>query len=158
MKLKRANSYALHALMYMVRHATQLPMTLQTISKAEGIPYRQLVSLFQMLSDAGIVVNATSQQGGYVFKRPPSEVTLLEVVELVEGHPLFVECFLNHADCAGTAESCLIYASWRQATQSISKILSEITIDKAAWGHPEHFLRHCCLGIEGFEGNQTPGS
>jgi Rrf2 family protein len=153
MKLKRTNSYALHALMYMVRHVTQLPLTLQAIAKAEGIPYRQLVSLFRLLSEAGIVKTADSEPGGYVFKRPPSEVTLLELFELIEGHPLFEECFLKHADCSGTTYNCVIYASWRQATQSMSKKLSEITIDKAAWGHPEHFLQHCCIGIESPEEN-----
>ena len=153
MKLKKANSYALHALMYMVRHMTQSPLTLQAISKAEGIPYRQLVSLFRLLSDAGIVQNSTSQQGGYAFARPPSDVTLLEVFELVEGHALFQECFLKHTDCLGSTDNCAIYASWKQATQIISKKLSEISIDKAAWGHPEHFFEHCCLNNEGSEGD-----
>lgn len=151
MKLKKANSYALHALMYMVRHATQQPLTLQAIAKAEGIPYRQLASLFQLLSDAGIVQNATSQQGGYEFARSPSDVTLLEVLEHVEGHPLFQECFLKHADCSGTSKNCIIYAAWRGATESISKQLSEISIDKAAWGHPEHLMQQCCLCIENAE-------
>jgi Rrf2 family protein len=149
MKLKRTNAYALHALMYMVRHTTHLPLTLHAISKAEGIPYRQLVSIFHLLSNAGIVKTAASDQGGYVFKRAPSDVTLLELFELVEGLPLFAECLLKHSDCSGTAENCGIYTSWRQATQSLSRKLSEITIEKAAWGHPEHFLHHGCLDIEG---------
>ena len=37
MKLKKATSYALHALMYMVRHLTQLPVNLEAISKTEGM-------------------------------------------------------------------------------------------------------------------------
>ncbi|MHC4854880.1 MAG: RrF2 family transcriptional regulator [Planctomycetota bacterium] len=151
MKLKRANSYALHALMYMVRHTTQLPLTLQAISKAEGIPYRQLVTLFRLFSEAGIVEHTGSDPGGVVFKRSPAEVSLLEVLEIVEGHPLFDECFLKHTDCPGTAENCIIFASWQQATQSLAKKLSEVSIDKAAWGHPEHFFQNCCLSIENAE-------
>lgn len=153
MKLKRANSYALHALMYMARHSTQLPLTLQAIAKAEGIPYRQLTTLFHALTEAGIVTVA--EPGGYVFKRAPSQVSLLELFELVEGHPLFEECFLKHADCPGTTDNCIIYASWKQATQMISKTLSEISIDKAAWGHPEHFFQRCCVGIETAEENPS---
>ncbi len=148
MKLKRTNAYALHALMYMVRHMTQLPVTIQTISKAEGIPYRQLVNLFRLLADAGIVENTGSEQAGYVFGRSPSEVTLLELFELVEGQSIFEECFLKHCDCAGTPDNCGIYASWKQATRSLSKMLSEITLEKAAWGHPEHFFQQCRLGSE----------
>jgi Rrf2 family protein len=148
MKLKRTNAYALHALMYMVRHMTQLPVTIQTISKAEGIPYRQLVNLFHVLADGGMVKNTGSEQAGYVFDKSPSEVTLLEVLELVEGQPVFEECFLKHCDCAGTSDNCGIYASWKKATRSLSKMLSEITIEKAAWGHPEHYFQECCLGTE----------
>jgi Rrf2 family protein len=149
MKLKRTNAYALHALMYMVRHMTQLPVTVHAISKAEGIPYRQLVNLFHLLTDAEIVKNTGSEQAGYVFERSPSEVTLLELFELVEGQPLFDECFLKHCDCAGTPDNCGIYASWRQSTRALSKMLSEITLEKAAWGHPEHFFQQCRLSTEG---------
>jgi len=148
MKLKRANSYALHALIYMTRHMTQLPVTLQTISKAQGIPYRQLVTIFHQLSDAGIVTHAGFEQSGYVFKRRPSEVSLLELFELIEGHPLFEECVMKHTDCPGTPESCSIYAAWKEATLKISKKLSETSIDKAAWTHPDHSLRHDCFGTE----------
>ena len=148
MKLKRTNAYALHALMYMVRHSTLLPLTVQAISKAEGIPYRQLVNIFQLLSNSGMVQTAAGDQGGYVFKKPPSDITLLELFELIERHPLFEECFLKHTDCTGTSANCIIYSTWKQATQSLAKKLSEISIDKAAWGHPEHFFQQCCLSAE----------
>jgi Rrf2 family protein len=138
MKIKLANSYALHALMYMVRHITQLPVTVHTISKAEGIPYRQLVNIFHILAESGIVKNASSGQSGYVFAKSPSEITLLELFELVEGEPIFHNCFMDHCDCKATAENCKIYASWKQATASIADKLSKITLENAAWGHPEH--------------------
>lgn len=138
MKIKQTNSYALHALMYMVRHTTQLPVTIQTISKAEGIPYRQLVNLFKTLAEAGIVKNADNGQSGYVFARPPADVSLLELFQLIEGEPIFDECFMKHCDCKATPENCSIYDSWKKATASVSKKLSQITLESAAWGHPEH--------------------
>ncbi len=56
MKVKKATAYALHALMYMVRHATQLPVTTTTIAKGEGIPSEYLAKIFQKLSKAHIVI------------------------------------------------------------------------------------------------------
>ena len=141
MKIKQSNSYAMHALMYMVRHATQLPVTVYAISKAEGIPYRQLVNLFQLLAAAGIVKTMDNGQPGYTFKRSPTEVTLLELFELIEGGSIFHECFMNHCDCKATPDKCKIYSSWRQATASVEKKLSEITLENAAWGHPEHYFQ-----------------
>lgn len=138
MKIKQANSYALHALMYMVRHATQLPVTVHAISKAESIPYRQLAGLFRLMAEAGIVKAADSSQSGYVFAKPPSQVSLLELFELIEGEPIFNECFMKHCDCKANVEDCQIYASWKKATASVARQLSEITIENAAWGHPDH--------------------
>jgi Rrf2 family protein len=139
MKIKQSNSYALHAMMYMVRHITQLPVTVHAISKAEKIPYRQLMNLFQILDKAGIVKNADTGQPGYVFARPPAEISLLELFTLIEGGPIFQECFMNHCDCKATPDNCKIYASWKQSMASVVKKLSEITLENAAWGHPEHY-------------------
>jgi len=138
MKIKQANSYALHALMYMVRHVTQLPVTVHAIAKAEGIPYRQLIKIFQTLSEAGIVKSVPDGQPGYFFAKPPSEISLYELIELIEGEPIFRECFMNHCDCKTSSEQCQIYALWKQATASVAKKLSEITLENISWGHPEH--------------------
>ena len=140
MKIKQANSYALHALMYMVRHATQLPVTAHAISKAEGIPYRQLANIFKLLAEAGIVKMTDNGHAGYVFAKPPSQVTLLELFQLIEGEPIFDECFMKHCDCKATPEDCSIYDAWKKATASVARKLSEITIEKAAWAHPEHYF------------------
>ena len=142
MKIKQENSYALHALMYMVRHTSQLPVTVQTISKAERIPYRQLVRLFRLLAEAGIVKNEdTGKKAGYVFGRPPSQVSLLELFELIEGEPIFQECFMKHCDCGATPDDCKIYALWKQASTSIVKKLSKMTIESTTWEHPEHYFK-----------------
>ena len=49
MKVSIDTAYSLHALMYMVRHITQLPATTNTIAKAEGIPHEDLSKIFQQL-------------------------------------------------------------------------------------------------------------
>ena len=128
----------MHALMFMVRHITQGPVTIQAIAKAERIPYRQLVGIFKLLSEAGIVKTSDTVQSGYVFARPPSQISLLEIFERIEGKPIFEECFMKHCECEASVKTCKIYASWKKATASVQRQLSEITIESAAWSHPEH--------------------
>ena len=130
----------MHALMYMVRHATQLPVTVHAISRAENIPYRQLVSIFKILTEAGILKMADNGQTGYIFAKSPAKVSLLELFELIEGEPIFEECFMKHCDCKASMETCKIYNTWKRATASVVRQLSEITIENAAWGHPEHLF------------------
>jgi len=138
MKIKRSAAYALHALMYMVRHSTQLPATTETIAKAEGIPSGYLAKIFQRLVKAGFVRAVRGTNRGYIFARPPEEISLLELFESVEGDPLFDGCFLQHCKCAGTPENCRIYSVWYDSTRQIKKVLEETTVANAAWGHPEH--------------------
>ncbi len=138
MKVKQATAYALHALIYMVRHVTQLPASVGTIAKAEGIPAGYLAKIFQKLTKANIVKISNGSQRGYVFARPPKEIMMLELFELIEGGPLFGECFMKHCDCGGTVENCNIYSAWARATKEMENFLSNTNLETAAWNHPEH--------------------
>lgn len=138
MKVTKSTAYALHALMYMVRHNTQLPVTTATVAKAEGIPSDYLAKIFQQLVKAGIVKSVRGRKRGYVFARAPEDISLLELFEVVEGDRLFDDCFLRHCDCGGTTDNCRIFAIWVEATRRIKELLGATTVASAAWSHPAH--------------------
>ena len=138
MKISRASAYALHALMYMVRHATNLPVIGETIAKAEGIPPQYLAKILQRLVKTGFVRRAKGKSGGYTFARSPEEISLLELLETIEGGPLFDDCFMKHCECDGTPENCRILSIWASTTRQIKELLEETTVAMAAWNHPEH--------------------
>ena len=138
MKVTKSAGYALHALMYMVRHSTQLPVTAVTVAKAEGIPSDYLAKIFQQLAKANFVKAIRGRKRGYVFARPPEEISLLELFEAIEGGPLFDDCFLRHCECGGTPEICSIFSIWTDATRQIKNKLDSTSIAAAAWSHPEH--------------------
>ena len=138
MKVRKSAAYALHALMYMVRHSTQLPATTDMIAKAEGIPSNYLAKIFQQLVKARFVKAVNGKNRGYVFARAPEEISLLELFEAIEGSPLFDDCFLRHCECGGTKENCHIFSVWVNATKQVKEILEETTVAAATWSHPEH--------------------
>ena len=138
MKLKKSTTYALHALMYMVRHRTQLPVTTSVIAKGEGIPYEYLAKVFPKLAKANIVRAIKGSMRGYIFATPPEEISLLEVFETFEGDSLFDDCPLRHCKCGGTPENCHIFSIWVTCTKHIKEIFEETTIVTATWNHPEH--------------------
>jgi Rrf2 family protein len=138
MKFSKGTAYALHALIYMTRHITQLPLPTNAIAKAEGIPPGYLAKIFQKLAKASIVKATTHQGRGYTFVHPPEQITLLDIFEVFEGKPLFDDCLLHHCQCDGTPENCTIYAQWHEATQKMIKTFSETTLALTAWNHPEH--------------------
>lgn len=158
MKITQAGAYALHALMYMVRHVTQLPVTTGTIAKAEGIPPGYLAKIFQRLVKARIIRSVRGRSRGYVFARPPEEINLLELFEVIEGGPLFGECLLKYCECGGTPENCRIYATWLSATEKINQLLAETSIVAAAWNHPEHRFQSLPESLADVKGKKAPNS
>lgn len=105
MKVSKSTAYALHALMDMVRHITELPAASDGIAKAEGIPSSYLAKIFRRLVKAGIVRSVKGRRKGYVFARPPEEISLLDMFEAIEGKALFDDCLLKHCECGGTPEN-----------------------------------------------------
>ena len=138
MKISQASAYALHALMYMARHVTQLPATSETMAKAEGMPQGYLAKVLQRLVKAGFIKSVKGRERGYIFAMLPEEITLLVLFESLEKQPLFDDCPLRHCACGGTRENCHIYAQWLVATRRFKELLEEMTVASAAWHHPEH--------------------
>jgi Rrf2 family protein len=138
MKISQSSAYALHALMYMTRHITQLPATSKAMAKAEGMPPGYLAKILQQLAKAGLIRSAKGRDRGYVFARPPEEISLLDLFEAMEDEPLFGDCPLRHCACGGTNENCHIFAQWTAATRRFKDLLDETTVASAAWNHPEH--------------------
>ncbi len=77
--------YALRALAELARRGSDTPVPIGEIAKARGIPVQFLEGLFATLRRAGVLQSQRGVKGGYLFARKPSEVTVLEVVELLEG-------------------------------------------------------------------------
>jgi Rrf2 family protein len=85
MKVRKSSAYALHALMYMVRHRNQLPATISAIAKAQGIPSSYLAKVFQQLVKARFVRAGGEKRRGFVFAGPAEEIDLLERFGYIEG-------------------------------------------------------------------------
>ncbi len=77
--------YALRALTELVRAGGSSPVPIGEIARRRDIPVQFLEGLFATLRRAGVLHSQRGVKGGYSFARPPEEVTVLEVVELLEG-------------------------------------------------------------------------
>jgi Rrf2 family transcriptional regulator, cysteine metabolism repressor len=110
--------YAVRALAELARRGGESPVPIGEIARARSIPVQFLEGLFATLRRAGILQSQRGVKGGYSFARPPSEVTVLEVVELLEG-----ELGADAAD-AGTI--------WVEAVDAVKGVLAGATIADVA--------------------------
>jgi Rrf2 family protein len=85
MNLARSSGYALHALAHMARQAPDRFVPSHVTAGAAGIPERYLLKMLHALASAGLLHSIQGPRGGYRLTRPAEDITLLEVVEAVDG-------------------------------------------------------------------------
>jgi Rrf2 family cysteine metabolism transcriptional repressor len=106
--------YAVRALAELARRGGATPVPIGEIARARDIPVQFLEGLFATLRRAGVLQSQRGVKGGYSFARPPAEVTVLEIVELLEGE--------LGADATANG------AVWAEAVEAVRSVLSGTTI------------------------------
>ena len=97
MKLTRASSYALHAVVYMAGLKKEIPTASHVIAEKRGIPERFLLKALKPLVSAQLLLSVKGPNGGYRLARPPHEITFLEILEAVDG-PIRGHSPISHQD------------------------------------------------------------
>lgn len=86
MKLTRASSYALQAVVYMAsQRSTEHPIASHTIAQSRKIPERFLLKVLKPLVQARVLSSVKGPNGGYRLAKPANEITMLEILEAVDG-------------------------------------------------------------------------
>jgi Rrf2 family protein len=98
--------YALSALVELYGHGDRGPVPIAELARRREIPAQFLEQLFATLRRAGILRSQRGVKGGYAFARPPTEITVLELVELLDG-PIGQEATGVFAAAAGAAREVL---------------------------------------------------
>jgi Rrf2 family protein len=85
MKLSHSSAYALHALAHIAKLPPDRLAPSHVVAQAQGIPEPFLLKVLKPLVSAGLLRSARGLNGGYRLARPAKAITLLEVVEAVDG-------------------------------------------------------------------------
>ncbi len=85
MKLTRASSYALHAVAFMAAQKSEKPVASHKIAEDRGIPERFLLKVLKPLVSARVLRSVKGPNGGYQLARPASDISMLEILEAVDG-------------------------------------------------------------------------
>ncbi len=126
MKLNQATDYAIRS----VLHLSGLPfgqvMEAKLIAEEENIPMRFLLKIMRLLTQAGIVESYRGVNGGYALARNPSEITLLDVVEAIEGPIAINRCLIAPEYCSKKfSEHCPVHEALFKLQQSMVEHLKQ---------------------------------
>jgi Rrf2 family cysteine metabolism transcriptional repressor len=116
--------YAVLALAELGRTAGSEPVPIGELARKRDVPVQFLEQLFAVLRRAGIISSQRGVKGGYRFAREPATVTVLEVVELLDG-PLGRDSSGVFADASEAARKVL-------AATTIADVIARETLDAGA--------------------------
>ena len=85
MKISRSTGYAILAVGYLAKHQKKGIILSQNISKEYKIPLEYLLKIMQQLVRANVLRSKRGPRGGFSLSRPPKKITLLQVIEAVDG-------------------------------------------------------------------------
>ncbi len=127
MKISTKGRYGLRTLMDIAVHQHDGPVTLNDIADRQGISAKYLWQIMNLLKTAGFVRGTRGPKGGYVLVREPADITLLDMIETLEGPVTLVEC-VEDPGCCDRSENCVAFTVWDEVSRSICDILKSITL------------------------------
>ncbi len=127
MELTRKGDYAIRGIVYLAEKPMDKISLLSEIAAAVDVPQTFLAKIFQQFSKSGIVKSFRGTGGGFLLARTPDKITLLEVVEAVEGPLLINRCMVGPGECARDS-FCTVHPVWRNVQDRIRTMLSEVTL------------------------------
>jgi Rrf2 family protein len=100
---------------------------IEEISEHEGVPRSFLAKIFQALHKADIVISQRGMGGGFKLARPPAQITLLQIIESVEGRIAFQRCLEDPVGCP-KARTCVISKVLARAQNEMKAVFSATTL------------------------------
>ena len=137
MLLTRKTDYALVALAGLAQQGTR-SCSARDLGDQLHLPLPVLRNILKLLTAGGMLISTRGPSGGYRLARSPSEITLTQVFEVIEGPVQLALCCPVGADedepKCHLEPSCQIKGSIRRVHESLLRFLDQVTLAQIAWG------------------------
>ena len=134
MKFGGGVDYSLKALLMLAdRYPSAQPLRVEEIAAVQGVPENYLRRLLIELKRGGLVLSQKGPSGGYMLARHPSKITMAEVVQIIEGDYVPVECLEDGSNAlCQRADNCAMRDVWNEVRDSVNTILGGVTLQSLA--------------------------
>lgn len=109
-------------------HYGEGPIELREIAEKEDISLKYLEQVIIPIRTAGYVKSVRGSKGGYILAKPPSQIHLSDLVEILNGPIHLVECIDNPNVCLKTPH-CVTRDIWRDVSEAIYHIFRSVTLE-----------------------------
>lgn len=136
MNFNKTTEYAFRILSYMAMDESRLYSVDEIFDKLQ-IPYRYLRKLMTNLTKSELIISIQGKSGGYKISRKPEDISLLDVITIVDPAYLTGTCFFGFENCA-LQTACTMHDQWSDVRTNISNILANTTLANIKQGNNQN--------------------
>ena len=127
MKISTKGRYGLRILLDLALYGQDEPRLMKDIARSQQISEKYISRLILPLNEAGFITSFRGAKGGLKLAKPPKEISLLEIVEAMEGRLAIVDCVFDKDFCP-KSDDCSACKMWTSLNKKIRKQMAEITL------------------------------
>jgi Rrf2 family iron-sulfur cluster assembly transcriptional regulator len=128
LRLTQKSKYAVRALVELALNEGESPLGVAEIARRQRIPERFLEQIFGELRRASVLESRRGAHGGYRFAIPPEEITVLDVVELLDGEVRPARCSAGGVCYIAEAPLCATSKVWDEARVALEGVFGRYSI------------------------------
>ena len=127
MKLSTRSRYGTRLMLDMAKHYREGPLQLGDIAKRQELSVKYLEQIIIPLKKAHYIESVRGRKGGHILAKPPEEITVGEIVALLEAGSGLVECDKDTTVCE-RADCCPTRLLWQEAYEAMFDRLEAVTL------------------------------
>lgn len=128
MKLSARARYASRILLELARHKGPAPVSAATLSQHTGVSVQFVEQILKPLKQSGMTQSVRGAAGGHRLARPAEDITLGDIVRLMEGGIMLTVCCGEKANDCPRRDSCLTRKAWVQVSHTLEQELNAISL------------------------------
>ncbi|MBU5590942.1 Rrf2 family transcriptional regulator [Clostridium sp. MSJ-4] len=126
MKLSTKGRYGVKAMFDLAINYGGAPISIKSISQRQGISEYYLEQLFSPLRKANLIKSIRGAQGGYVLNRKPEDITVADIMDILEG-PIEISDCVEGTPC-DNMDCCATRLLWAKIKHSIDSVMQSVTL------------------------------
>lgn len=135
MRFSTKGRYGLRAMLDLALNSQGEQVSLNNIAKRQDVSESYMEHVFSALRKAGLVKSIKGPQGGYVLGQSPSNITVGDILRVLEGNLSVVDDRKYEEDSISEFEYCLKVNVWDKINASVNNLVDSITLEDLAKEH-----------------------
>lgn len=126
MKISTKGRYGIRLMLSLALHYENGTMALKTIAKEQEISEKYLEQIINPLTKSGLVKSFRGAQGGYILTKHPNDVSIGEILRILEGSLSPVDCVDN--PMCPNSDSCVSLTIWKKMKDALDDVVDNISL------------------------------